>query len=155
MAEAAVPAAAAGLSLASSGLSAYGDYTKAKGVAAGDTFRAEELDRAAKYGELKASQVSGQLTRNLAITLGNIDAVRAAAHDDPTSPTGAAVRGFAEEVGTENKSIRVDSILAQAQQQEADAAYMRQSASEALLSGDISAGGDILKGLSGAVAAYK
>lgn len=143
--------AAAVASIASVGLSAYGDETKAKGVAAGDQFKAAELERAAQYGELKAAQTSGQLTRNLSMTLGNIDAIRAAAHDDPTSPTGAAVRDYAEKIGTEQKTIQVDSILAQSQQQEADAAYMRKSASDALLSGDIAAGADVLKGLGGAL----
>ena len=56
------------------------------------------------------------MTRNLNITLGNIDAVRAAAHTDPTSPTGAAVRDYAETTGTEQKNIAVDSITAQAQE---------------------------------------
>lgn len=146
-----ITGAAAVASIASVGMQVYGDETKAKGTAAGDQFKAAELDRAAQYGELKATQTSGQLTRNLSMTLGNIDAIRAAAHDDPTSPTGAAVRDYAEKIGTDQKTIQVDSILAQLQQQEADAAYMRKSASDALLSGDIAAGADILKGIGGSL----
>ncbi|SNB53928.1 hypothetical protein SAMN05414138_1028 [Rhodoplanes sp. JGI PP 4-B12] len=141
--------AAAGLSLGAIGLQAYGDYTKAEGIAAGDTFKAEELQRAAEYGELKATQTNAQITRNLNITLGNIDAVRAAARANPTSPTGVAVRDYAEQVGTEQKTIAVTNILSQVQQQEADAAYLRSAASNALLSGKIAVAGDIVGGLSG------
>lgn len=144
-----ITGAAAVASIASVGVSMFGDSTKAAGVSAGDQFKAAELDRTAQYGELKAAQTSGQLTRNLSMQLGNIDAIRAAAHDDPTSPTGAAVRDYTEQVGTEQKDIQVDSILQQSQQNEADAAYLRKASSDALLSGDIAMAGDALKGISG------
>jgi hypothetical protein len=62
--------------------------------------------------------------------------------------TGAAIRHYADTVGTEQKNIQVDSILAQSQQDEADAAYLRKSASDALLAGDISAGSDVLGSIS-------
>lgn len=146
-----ITGAAAVAAIASVGMTAYGDVTKAQGTSSGDQFKAAELDQAAQYGELKAKQTSGQLTQNLNMTLGNIDAIRAAAHDDPTSPTGAAVRDYAERVGTNQKDIQVDSILQQSQQNEADAAYLRKASSDALLSGDIAAGGDVLKGLAGGI----
>jgi hypothetical protein len=38
------------------------------GTAAGDTYKAETLDRAATYGDLKATQTGAQLTRNLSVT---------------------------------------------------------------------------------------
>jgi hypothetical protein len=170
MAEA-VPAIAAVSSIASVGLNVFGaeakgqsqaaaDRVQAQGIAAGDEFRAAELDRAAQYGELKATQTGAQLTRNLNITLGNIDAIRSAAHDDPTSPTGAAIRDYAEATGTEQKGIEVSSLEAQAKQSEADAAYLRYAGHQALLSGDLgatsallsgnlTAGADILKGIGG------
>ena len=75
--------------------------------------------------------------------------MRAASHDNPTSPTGAAVRDYTEMVGTEQKNIKVDSIMAQAQQDEASAAYLRNASSVALLSGGIDAGAGILKGVAG------
>jgi len=168
-----VSTTAAAISLASVGLGAFGDISKgqgqanadrlnATGVAAGDEFKAAELDRAAQYGELKASQTAGQLTRNLNITLGNIDAIRSAAHADPSSPTGAAIRDYTEQTGTEQKDIEVSSIQEQARQDEADAAYLRYAANQALLTGDvgassaimsgyISAGSDVLKGIGGAL----
>ena len=147
MGAAAIPAA--GLSLASAGLSAYGSMMQGEGTKAADTYKAEQLEQAAQYGDLKATQTNAQMTRNLNITLGNIDAVRAAAHDDPTSPTGAAVRDTVEEQGTERKNIAVDSITAQAQEDEANAAYLREAGSQALLSGDIGAAAGVLKGIAG------
>ena len=133
------PAAAipVGLSLASTGLKAYGDYEQGKGTAAGDQYKSQILDQQAQVGELKSVQVNAQDTRNLGITLGHIDAVRSAARTDPTSPTGAAVRGTVENTGTEQKDIRVNSIMAQAQQDEESAAYLRASGNQALLSGKV------------------
>lgn len=139
------------MSLAATGFKVAGDYLSSRGTAAGDVFKAEELEQQAQYGELKATQTNAQMTRNLAITLGHVDAVRAAAHTDPTSPTGAAVRGEMEMVGTEQKNIRVASIMQQVRQDEADAAYSRSMASNALLAGDIGMAGDVFSGLAGAM----
>lgn len=146
--------AAAGMSLASMAVNMFGEYTSSRGQAAGDTYRAEELDRAAQYGDLQATQVNAQMTRNMAINLAKLDTIRAAAHTSPFSPTGAAVRGFTEETDTQNKNIKVTSIMEQAQQDEADAAYERFAGSQALLSGDISMVGTALSGTAGAVSSY-
>ena len=143
--------AASGMSLASGLMSAYGETLKAKGVAEGDIYKAQTLERAATYGELKAEQVGGQMTRNLNVTLGNIDAIRAAARTDPSSPTGYAVSAQAEAIGTEQRTITVDSLKAQAQEEEANAAYLRQAGAEALTTGNISAIGSLLKTGSGAL----
>jgi hypothetical protein len=140
--------------LAGTGFAMYADYLKSRGEKAADIFKAEELEQQAQYGELKATQTNAQMTRNLAITLGHIDAVRAAAHTDPTSPTGAAVRGTIEEAGTERKDITVENILQQARMDEANAAYMRSAASNALLAGNVTMLADFAQGISGAAKAY-
>lgn len=143
---------------AASGLSQLGLVTSvAGGVLTGqankaaDDYKAEMLDQAAQYGELSATQTNAQMTRNLAITLGHIDAVRAAARGDPTSPTGAAVRDFTEETGTEEKNIKVDSIMAQAQMDEENAAYLRSAGSDALLGGIIGGIGQGIGSISKAI----
>ena len=87
------------------------------------------------------------MTRSLNQTLGNIDAVRAAANTDPTSPTGAAMRDNAEDIGTQQKDITVNSILQQSRQDKADAAYYKGAASDALFAGEISAAAGIAKGI--------
>jgi len=140
---------AGGNSLTSIGLSAYSTILQSQGTAAADDFQAQKLESAATYGELKAVQTSGQMTRNLNTTLGNIDAVRAAAGTDPTSPTGNAFRDNQEQIGTDHKTTTVDSILAQATQDKNDAAYYKSAASNALFAGDISAAAGIAKGIAG------
>ena len=142
--------AGAGLSLAATGFKILGDVTSAKATSAADIFKAEELEQQAQYGELKATQTNAQLTRNLAITLGHVDAVRAAMHTDPTSPTGAAVRGEMEATGQMRKDITVENILQQARMDEAGAAYARSQAHNALLSGNIAMLSDAFQGAAGA-----
>lgn len=134
-----------GMSIAGAGL---GDIVKAKGIEQGDIFKADMLEANAKRGEVAAVQTGGDYTRKLATDLGNIDAIRAARHSDPFSPTGAAISDTHEQLGLTQKSIAVDSILAQARQQEAEAAYLRSAGKSALLSGYISAGVDTAGALS-------
>jgi hypothetical protein len=132
------------LSIAGLGLTAVSQGIAAQGTATADQFKAEQLDQAAQYGELKATQTNAQMTQNLVNTLGNIDAVRAAAHTDPTSPTGSSVREYVEETADMQKSAKVGAITEQANMDEANAQYMRQAASSALLGGDLGIAGTVL-----------
>jgi hypothetical protein len=144
-------AAAGGMSLAATGFKMLSDYTTSRGEAGADVYRSELLEQQAQYGRLKATQTNAQLTRNLAITLGHVDAVRAAMHTDPTSPTGAAVRGEMEATGQMRKDITVENILQQTRMDEANAAYMRSQASNALLSGNLAMLGTAFSGAAGAM----
>jgi hypothetical protein len=119
--------------------------------AGADVYKSELLEQQAEYGRLKATQTNAQLTRNLAISLGHLDAIRAAGHTDPFSPTGAAVRGEMEAQGQMRKDITVENILQQTRMEEANAAYMRSAASNALLAGDIAMTGTAFEGLAGAM----
>ena len=140
---------AGGASVASIGLQAYSTMLSAQGTATADEFQAAKLDNAAKYGELKAVQTGAQMTRSLNTTLGNIEAVRAAARADPNSPTGAAIIDEQQTIGNEQRGTVVNSILAQANQDRSDAKYYRSAADHALFAGAISAGAGIAKGLAG------
>jgi hypothetical protein len=141
--------AAGATSLASLGLSAYSTMLKAEGTAKADEWQAAKLDNAAKYGELKAVQTGAQMSRSLNTTLGNIEAVRAAARADPNSPTGAAILDEQQQLGTEQRLTTVNSILAQATQDRSDANYYRSAAKDALFAGKIGAAAGIAKGLAG------
>lgn len=143
--------AAGGGSIASIGLQFYAnmmkgqaDEFKAAGESQGDTYQADRLDVAAQYGDLKATQTQGQMTRNLNTTLGNIDAVRAAANTNPASPTGAAVRDNAESIGNSQTQIAVGNINAQTDQERSDAAYYRTASANALISGSMAESADNL-----------
>jgi hypothetical protein len=142
---------ASGLSIAGAGLGAYGDILKGQGTAAGDTFKANMLEVNAQRGQVAAVETGADLSTRLTQTIGNIDAMQSAAHTDITSPTAAAVRDTQEQRGLTQKSIAVDQIMAQSQQEEAEAAYLRSAGKTALLSGEIGAGADILGAVGKAV----
>ena len=142
------------MSLAATGFKMLGDYTSSRAEAGAEVYKSELLEQQAEYGRLKATQTNAQMTRNLAISLGHLDAVRSAMHVDPMSPTGAAVRGEMEATGTERKEITVENILQQARMDEANAAYMRSAASNALLAGDVTMFGDFAEGISGGMKGF-
>jgi hypothetical protein len=148
-----VKSQAAGTSIVGAGLSAYSDILSSQGTAAGENYKAAALENAAQRGKVAAAQTGASASEKLARDLGNIDAVRAAANTDPTSPTGAAIRDWNETLGLTKKSIDVDNIMAQSAQEQSDAAYLRSSAKTALLGGEISAGADILKAVGPALLA--
>jgi hypothetical protein len=133
---------------------AQADQFRAEGESEGDTYQSERLDVAAQYGDLKATQTSGQMTRNLNNTMQNIDAVRAAANTDPTSPTGAAVRDYTEAVGTDQRNITVGNITSQTDQERSDASYFRTASANALLSGGIAVNADNAAATADTVGAY-
>jgi hypothetical protein len=132
-------------SAASSGLDAYSSWLKGAGDQASDDYRAQRAETAAGYARLDAVQTGAALSTKLSNALGTIDAMRAAAHTDPTSPTGAAVRDTQEQIGLTQKSIAVDNKLAQARQDDSDAAYLHQAGKYALLGGELGAASGLLK----------
>lgn len=140
-------AGAAGSSLASVGLQAYSQVLQGEGTKAADNAQADRLDRSAQYGTLKADQISGQRMEQLNTQLGNIESIRAAAHTDPSSPTGAAIRDYNTMVSQRETNTEVENVLAQKQQNEADSAYLRKAGNFALLTSDISAGATVAKGV--------
>lgn len=112
-------------SIASIGLSAYSAHEKGVGAKAASDYKADTLERSAEYGELKAAQTGAALRERLAKTLGTIDTVRAAAGADPTSPTGAQVRDWSENLGERQRLIAQESLLQQSDQERRDAAFTR------------------------------
>lgn len=136
-----------GASLAGYALSAIGSLVAGEGQQAAAEYKAESLERAAEIGKVKAVQTSADLTQRLNTTLGNIDTIRAAAHDDPTSPTGGVVRDYQERLGTERRTIAVQNILEQSSQDASDAKYMRTAGQYAMLGGELGAGASLFKGI--------
>jgi len=140
---------ASGGSIASIGLSTFATLLKSQGESEADKYQAQRLEIAAQYGDLKATQTNSQMTRNLTTVLGNIDAVRSAAHADPTSPTGAAYRDNQEDIGETNRGIAVGGLRAQAAQDRSDAAFYRTASKNALTLGYVNAAAGVAKGISG------
>ncbi|MEO6381985.1 MAG: hypothetical protein ABIO35_08305 [Nitrobacter sp.] len=134
-------------SLASIGLQSYGAVLGGKGEQAADEYKAARLERAAEVGRVAASQSGAQFSEDLAMTLGNIDTIRAAAHDDPTSPTGAILRDRATQLGTRARVTDQATRQAQIDQQGSDAAALRTAGKQALLAGYIKGGAGVLGAL--------
>jgi hypothetical protein len=139
---------ATGASVASLGFSAYSDVLKGQAVQASDEYRAATLENAAARTNVAAVQTGASASEQLSSHLGNIDAVRAAAHADPTSPTGASLRDWTETLGNTKKTIAVDQLMAQSQQEASDAAYLRSAGAQAKTLGYINAGTDVLAAVS-------
>lgn len=141
------PEVAAVASVASLGLDAGSSVFKGLGDKAGQDFMADQSERAAALGRIKADQTDAHLRDELATTLGNIDVIRAAANTDPLSPTGLAIKAKETEVSDKNRLIAVGNIKAQADEKQAEAEYRRTAGKYALLGGFISGGAKIGKGL--------
>jgi hypothetical protein len=134
-------------SLASAGLGAYGSIASAAGTKSADEMQAARLEQAAAYGKVQATQVAAQDTEKLSIKLDNIDAVRAAQNNDPTSPTTAAIKSRTSYLANRDQQIQVGNIMEQSATDTAGAAYMNQAGSYAMTMGEVGAGANLLKGI--------
>lgn len=126
-------------SLASIGLGAEAATAKGAGQKAADDYQAQRAEQAAIYAKTQAAQTDAGMRENLNITLDNIDAVRSAAGVDPSSLTTAALRDRSEVLGDRARTTKVDNILAQANQDTSDAAYLRSAGEFALQMGELNA----------------
>src|SRR5205807_7445617 len=79
------------------------------------------------------------------------DAIRAAGHDDPSSPTGAAVRDYAEYQGDRAKRIAVDNLLEDARQKQSRRRLSAQGGRFAIDTSFLSASATLLGGVGKAV----
>lgn len=140
-------AVAAPIALISTLATAGSSIAGGMGTKAADDYQSERLQRAAEYGRVQAMQTSASGTEKLNNTLGNIEAVRAAGHTDPSSPTGAAIYDRTEYLGTRDINTRVDNIMAQVNQEGADSAYLQKAGSFAMTMGIIGAGAGIGKSI--------
>jgi hypothetical protein len=113
-------------------------------------YQAGVEQRKAAYGKIKADQTATQMNDSLQNTLANIDAVRAAAGTAPDSPTGAALRNRSEGLGERDINQKKDNILAQVTDDQDAAAFYQSSAGAAMNAADLTAGGQLFSGLSGA-----
>lgn len=143
-------AVATAASVAGAGSSIAGTIMSAKGQKAADNFQSAELSERAQIGQAKAAEVSNNIEQRLNLSLGQLDAVRAAAHDDPTSPTAAALRGTLEERSNLEKSIQVGNILSQSEMDSASADFLTQAGSFAMNMGFLKAGGQAAGALASA-----
>jgi len=135
--------------LASTGLQVAGSIQQARAAAAGYQYKEAQAQRQAFAARTAADQTDAALRDELNLTLGNIEAIRAAAGVGRDSPTGIAVAEREAEVSDRQRRIRVGNLLSQADQFDADARYFNSAAGSALSTGYLGAFGTGLKSLSG------
>jgi hypothetical protein len=130
-------------------LPAVGDVMKGAAQKSADEMRSAQLQQSAEYGRMAADETNANMLDRLNATLGNIDTVRAAGHDDPTSPTAIALHDRATSLNNQERATRVGNINAQNATDLASASYLQSAGSYAMLQGYVSGAGDIAKSLSG------
>lgn len=126
----------------------------AEAAASKAEYDAARTERAAEFGRIKADQTDAHLREELAVTLHNIDAVRAASGVDPTSPTGQAIKDNETYISDRSRFSQITSIRLQAEEDERAAGYSRSLATyqravgkQALKMGYLNAAGTVIGGI--------
>lgn len=149
-------ASIAGIGFKAAGAVAQGKAAQSSAEAAASKadYDAARSERAAEFGRIKADQTDAHLREELAVTLHNIDAVRAASGVDPTSPTGQAIKDNETYISDRSRFSQVTSIRLQAEEDERAAGYSRSLATyqravgkQALKLGYLNAAGTVLGGI--------
>ncbi|MCK1718864.1 hypothetical protein [Bradyrhizobium sp. 141] len=140
-------AAATAMSGVSAVTSLASGIMQGEGEQAADEYKSAKAKKAAEYARTAATQTDAQMRENLNVQLENIDAIRAASHADPNSPTSIAIKDRTSMIGDRSRNIQVGNIMAQAAQDEADAQYFHEAGDFALKMGYMS-------GISGAAGKF-
>ncbi len=127
--------------------SAASNVVNAEGTNAADQAQSQILAEQASMGQVAATETNANSIAQLTSTLGNIDTVRAAGHDNPASPTGMALRETTESNANQNRAINVGNILTQSELDTSESNYMKQAGQFALTQGWLGAGATAAKGI--------
>lgn len=136
-------------SLAGAGFSAMGQEEQAKGQKAAYDYQSQVEAREANVSKVQGEQTIAQMTGKLNQALGNIDTVRAAGHDDPTSPTGASIRDTTEYLGDMDKTTASDYYFNEQQIHEDNSKFDLAAGQYAMKAGQMAALGTMIGGLGG------
>lgn len=146
--------ASAGFGAASSISKGYGGKAAADAAASKAEFDAQRSERAADIGRLNAAETDAQLREELNVTLAQIDSITASSNVDLSSPTQGAIRDEEERISNRQRSSRVYSLRAQADEDTRTAAYdrsvgayQRSVGKSALLGGYLGAGASVTGGI--------
>jgi hypothetical protein len=137
-----------GTSIAALGLSAAGTLMKGQGTKAADEFQAAQAEEAAKFGRLQADLGDTTAREKLVHTIGNIEAIRAAAKTDLTSPTEGAVEDWQRTLSERQRLASDVTLRTQAAVEDASAAYLRKAGDYAVTQSYLQAAAGILGGTS-------
>lgn len=143
---AALPAA---LAIGATGLQVMGGLSAAQGQAAGYRYAQDRAERLELNAKTAANETDTQLREELGRTLGQIQAIRAAANTDGSSPTAIAIEDEETRQSDRQRRIKVGNLNAQASQYGADAEYYGYAGGQALQTGYLNAFATGIKGLAG------
>lgn len=138
--------AVAAASIGGLALDAGSSAIKGYGEKQGQDFMADQADRAAQLGRIKADQTDVSLREELHTTLSNIDVIRAAGGTDPLSPTGLAIKENETRISDRTRRTAVGNIQAQADERVKEASYRRRSGEMALIGGIVGGAAKVGKG---------
>jgi hypothetical protein len=136
------------MSVAALGLGAGKEILGGIGSFIGSEYEAERAKRAAEIGRIRADQTDTTMREELATTLGNIDAIRAAGNVALDSPTTRAIKAEETRISDRQRQTAVANIKAQVREDEEAARVKRLLGRFALGSSIIGAGIRIGSGLS-------
>lgn len=136
-------AAASAASVASLGMTVAGDIMGGSAKQAANDYQAARLEQAAQFGKTQAALTDATMRENLNNTIGTINAVRAAAGVDPSSPTTSAMVEMNSERSNRQRLAAVGSINSQVAEQEASAKYLREAGDFAVTQSYVKAGTDV------------
>lgn len=142
---------AAAIAAVSTGFQIAGSIAGAMGQKEGADAAAYAAQRRVEAGKLKALQTDTAMREELFRTMGNIDAVRAAANADPNSPTIFAIKQNTRGNMDTDRRRAVGNIESQVAEDQAAVKFYRSYGRRAMLGGLLSAGGQLASGLSGAM----
>jgi hypothetical protein len=142
-------AVAAPLAIAGTGLQIMGGLSAANAQAAGYRHSAAQAERRALAARTAADQTSAFMRDELTTTLGNIEAIRAAAGVTLDSPTGMAIYEREKKESDRQRNVKVGNLLSQAAMSDSDADFYRYAAGHAESMGILGAFGRGIGGLSG------
>lgn len=120
------------MALGSTGLTVAQGVMQGKATAAGYAQKESQAQRTSFAARTAADQTDSALRDELSITLGNIDAIRAAAGVGSDSPTGLAIAGEQGTISDRQRRIKVGNLTSQADQAASDATYFKAAQSSAL-----------------------
>lgn len=135
--------------VAAIGLQAGGAFMEGQGKAAAYQYQEDRAQRMALAARTSADQTDSFLRGELQTTLGNINAIRAAANTSSNAPTALAISENERDESERQRRIRVGNLRAQATQYERDASYYSYAAGNALGLGTLNAFTKGISGLSG------
>ena len=121
-------------------MAAGGAALNAVGEYSAGTYKAHQAEENAKIGRIKATQIDTSYREELSSTIANIRSIRASTGAGAYSPTTIAIEQSQRKISDRNRTRDVANQRIQANQDSADAKFLKKSSLFGLGSGLVGAG---------------